>query len=216
MDVYNSEQEQVEALKKWWKENGLAVVLGLGLGLGGLFGWRYWDGEQTARAEQASLGFQEVMSAMANERPAEVGRASKALMADYEDSLYAGLAALMLAGESVRAGQLDQAAEQLRWVLEHTSEAAVKETARRRLARVLLALEQPDAAWSAMEQSPVQVESAALAELRGDIRLAQGETEAARDLYLRALALAPIDPDIDGAPLQLKLDDLGGRAAGAP
>ena len=40
MDVYTSEDEQVEALKKWWKENGKSVIGGVIIGAGLLFGGR--------------------------------------------------------------------------------------------------------------------------------------------------------------------------------
>ena len=45
MDIYASEEEQVQAIKKWGKENGPGIIAGLILGLGALFGWRYWQGQ---------------------------------------------------------------------------------------------------------------------------------------------------------------------------
>lgn len=216
MEVYSSEQEQLEAIKKWWKENGLAVVLGLGLGLGGLFGWRWWQGEKLGHAEQASTGYQQVVSALLSERVAEAQGAGDTLKRDYADTVYAALAALSLARVEVEAGRLAEAEVQLRWVLEHGRQPAVVETARERLARLLLAQDRADEAWTLLEAAEVVRESAALAELRGDVRLAQGQADAARELYQRALLLAPVDPDSDTTPLQLKLDDLGGQAAVTP
>ncbi|PAR85254.1 YfgM family protein, partial [Vibrio cholerae] len=43
MELYDTEEQQVEAIKDWWKENGKAVIFGAVIGLGGLFGWRYYQ-----------------------------------------------------------------------------------------------------------------------------------------------------------------------------
>ncbi|MGU3844696.1 YfgM family protein, partial [Vibrio diabolicus] len=43
MELYDTEEQQVEAIKDWWKENGKAVIIGAVVGLGGLFGWRYYQ-----------------------------------------------------------------------------------------------------------------------------------------------------------------------------
>ncbi|MEW8396328.1 MAG: tetratricopeptide repeat protein, partial [Candidatus Thiodiazotropha sp.] len=40
MSEYQTEEEQVEAIKRWWKENGTSVIAGLVIGLGGIFGWQ--------------------------------------------------------------------------------------------------------------------------------------------------------------------------------
>ena len=42
MSEYQTDEEKVEAIRKWWRENGTAVVAGLVLGLAGLIGWQYW------------------------------------------------------------------------------------------------------------------------------------------------------------------------------
>ena len=49
-----SEREQLDAIKKWWSENGKAIVAGLIIGLGAVFGWQYWQRWQDRVAEEAS------------------------------------------------------------------------------------------------------------------------------------------------------------------
>lgn len=61
MQVYNSEEEQFEAVKGFFRENGKAIVVGVVLGIGGLFGWRYWQSHQHTTASLASLSFDQVM-----------------------------------------------------------------------------------------------------------------------------------------------------------
>ncbi|MFA9420782.1 MAG: YfgM family protein, partial [Gammaproteobacteria bacterium] len=59
-----TDEEQVEKLRKWWEENGRAVITGLVLGVVGLFGYRYWVDQQEATAEAASVHFTEMVKAL--------------------------------------------------------------------------------------------------------------------------------------------------------
>ena len=38
-----TEEEQVERLKAWLKENGLSIVFGIVIGVGGIGGYNYWN-----------------------------------------------------------------------------------------------------------------------------------------------------------------------------
>ena len=68
MEVYLSEQEQIEAIKKWWKENGTAIITGLVLGVAALSGWKYWQSRQQAIAENASTAYQEMLELLAEDK----------------------------------------------------------------------------------------------------------------------------------------------------
>ena len=48
-----TDDQEVEELKRWWNENGKTVVAGLVLGLGGVFGWTTWQGYSQTRAEHS-------------------------------------------------------------------------------------------------------------------------------------------------------------------
>ncbi len=64
MELYDSEEQQVEAIKDWWKENGKAVVLGVVVGLGGLFGWRYYQDSVVQAQEAASEQYSKAVESM--------------------------------------------------------------------------------------------------------------------------------------------------------
>ena len=64
MEHYETEEQQVEAIKRFWKENGTAIIVGAVLGLGGLWGWRYYNDEQIAAKEQASAAFESQTAAL--------------------------------------------------------------------------------------------------------------------------------------------------------
>lgn len=209
VNTYATEQEQIEAVKKWWKENGLAIVIGLTLGLGGLFGWRYWERQQVVKAAQASLGYQQVLSTTIDKKYSEAQVVGDKLLKEYPDSVYAELGALVLARAGVESGRMEDAKARLNWLLDHGTRSEVRQFGRERLARILLAENKPDEAWSVLEKSESKSDSAALAELRGDVRSAQGRRDEARTLYAEALRLQPVAAETDVTPLQLKLDDLG-------
>ncbi|OAN14295.1 hypothetical protein A3K86_12005 [Photobacterium jeanii] len=201
MDVYETEEQQVEAIKSWWKENGKAVVLGAVIGLGGLYGWRFYQGEIQAGKEQASNAYTQAITALESGNESAVADV-KAFIAGHESSQYAVLASLQLAKAQVQQGDLDAAAEQLSWAIANTKDEAILPLAQTRLARIFA--EQQKFAEATAELDKVTAESwkAKVAELRGDILLQQGDSTGAREAYVQAqqLGASPV--------VQMKLDDL--------
>ena len=43
MAELRTEEEQVEALKSWWKENGKSLIMGVVIAVAAVFGWRGWN-----------------------------------------------------------------------------------------------------------------------------------------------------------------------------
>lgn len=208
MDVYVTEQEQLEAIKRWCRDNGLAVIVGLVLGLGGLFGWRYWQAYQAGRAVQASIGYQDLIaSALGDDNDRAQALAHK-LVTDASDRAYGSLAALMLARLAVDAGKPAEAEAHLQSVLNHPRPVAIATVARLRLARLELGRGDTDSAWTRVQDLPALADQSAYHELRGDILVAQGKREEARREYQRGLDIAT-KQQLDPSLLELKLDDLG-------
>jgi predicted negative regulator of RcsB-dependent stress response len=208
---YANEQEQVEEIKKWLRENGAAVVVGLVLGISAISGWRFWQAKERARAETASAMFTQVVAANAANQAAPAEKIAQQIIADYGNTTYASYAALMLAKFAVDKQDLPAATQQLNWVLEHSSDAALKRLALLRLAHIALAQGKPDEALAHLDKLPsAQVVSAEVAELRGDILMAQGKKDEAGKQYLEAYAnVEPAERSNEGSTLALKLDDLG-------
>lgn len=210
MDVYRTEEEQVEAIRAWWRENGRSAIFGVVLGLGAIFGWRGWQAHVAAQAEAASALYQEMLAAARAGDAAVAGQAGEKLTVDYADTSYAIFARLVLAGLAVDAKDLAAAEAQLRRALEHHAASALGPEIRLRLARVLAARKDFDAAL-ALIGSPADMQGfvAAAAELRGDIESARGNHDAARDAYEKAGA-SPAGAA--NSLLELKLESLGPRA----
>lgn len=217
MDVYTTEDEQVEALKKWWKENWLSLVGGVLIGVGILAGWKYWTDTKHHHAEAASIEYETMMQAMAQNKTQEIEARANMLLTTFADTPYASFAALTMAKVKADANDLVAAKSNLRWAIENSPQEEVKHEALIRLARVYLAEKNYDDALSQLEMVKSDSYKIVVEELKGDIYVAKGDTENARTAY--SMALAQLDLSADNASsrlrnfLQMKLDDLGGSPA---
>lgn len=206
MTTHYDDEAQAESLKQWWKENWMALAGGLVLGLAAIFGWEAWQSHKDTRNQQASRMYEDLKNALADSRGEDAMRIGDALAGEYAATPYAAGAALFLAAEAVKSGDLDTALTRLRWVREHGSDEGLRQVARLREARVLWQQGQLDQALALLARDSGEF-SALAEELRGDIRLAQGDRGAARAAYEKALAASAGDSAArDG--LRRKLDDL--------
>ena len=171
MEHYETEEQQVEAIKRFWKENGTAIIVGAVLGLGGLWGWRYYNDEQIAAKEQASAAFESQTAALLAE-DANFGQA-KQYIDENSDTGYALLMAFQLAQQAIDRKDLSEAEKQLEFAAANSQNEAVNALANLRLARVQLALEQPEKALASAENITTAAFSAQQQEIKGDIYVKQ-------------------------------------------
>lgn len=208
MDVYASEEEQVEAIKKWWKQNGKAIITGLIIGLGALSGWRYWQTYTTNKEVQASIAYQQVMSNVADHKKGAAKASGDKLIHDFPTSGYADLTALILAGLAMEEDDHAKATGYLQRVAEQGSMDESRDIARIRLARLELVDGKAEAALARLDGIAGGDKMMTWLELKGDAQLALKRRDDARSSYLQALTLA-VSNGSNKALLQLKLDDLG-------
>ncbi|MES9874459.1 MAG: tetratricopeptide repeat protein [Candidatus Sedimenticola sp. 6PFRAG7] len=209
MDIHLSEEEQVEALKKWWKENGISVAAGVVIGLGGVFGWQYWNKHQDDLAEQASYQFEILNASVAAGLGDSAVKQAEGLIANFQDSNYAVFAALEAAKLKLEQGDSTGARGQLQWAMDNTSDPSLKQISRLRLARVMLSEGDADAAAGVIAQASKDEFQGEIAELSGDIALAKGDMNGAREAYQQAL-----DNQVGSSALvRIKLNDLSAVAS---
>ncbi|MCR8924165.1 tetratricopeptide repeat protein [Dasania sp. GY-MA-18] len=212
---YQSDEEQIEAIKKWWKENGKSTVTGIALALAAVFGWQGWQKQQQETNYAASAAYQNLLNVVAkdqaplnDEQIASANYLADILKNDYSATAYAQFAALYKAQLAVKAGKLTDAEAELRWVLSQSPVEEVKAQAHLRLAKVLLASEKYDLALAELAQ-PASAYKPLYTELKGDIYLAQGDVSAARDAYLQAKTLATATANASANNLlELKIQQL--------
>lgn len=204
MEAYSTEEQQVEAIKQWWKENGASVIGGVVLGMAAVFGWKAWVGHQAEVGTQASVLFERLAGSV----DAGASEAAKAqaeqLIKEYEGTPYAWFAALAQAKVQVEAGDTKAARASLEWVLAQTDQPGVQQLARLRLARVQLSAGEMDAAAATLAGVEAGAYGGEFANIEGDIARARGDLAAARTAYQHALENDVGNPRL----VQMKLDDL--------
>lgn len=201
------EYEQGEQVRKWIKENGIAVAAGVVLALVLIFGWRQWQAHRANTEIQAASQFAVVQNAVQSDNKQAMGAALGDLQKNYTKSAYAAFASAAVAEYDVGKGDLKQATMNLQWAVAHSNQPALQSLFSLRLARVLLADGKAQDALAALGKIPSGDYAAMAAELRGDAQLKLGKTDAARTAYQEALA--KLDKDAPGrSAVQMKLDNL--------
>ncbi len=215
MESYRTEEEQLEALKRWWRENGQSTVAAIIIALCAGFGWQTWKGHDQGKREGASDAYQAMMRVAAAQAPTagqteQFIALAEGIKQNHEGSVYAQFAALHLARMAVDRGDLAEAEAQLRWVLGKADKGSdTAEVAQLRLARVLAAAGEPDQALGILEQGDEGPYRASYAMARGDILLQQGRDDEARTAYTEArLYAASSQGQVNMATLEQKLQSL--------
>ncbi|RMG33141.1 MAG: hypothetical protein D6720_12040 [Gammaproteobacteria bacterium] len=204
MTAYLNEDEQVEALKNWWRDNGRSVVVGVVLGFAIIFGWQGWKAWQKSQGEAASSLFENLLIQVANGNREGALVAGKRLLGEFDGSIYASFAAFEMARLAYEDAKPDSAVGDLEWVEAHAPDAVIADLARVRLARVLLDAGKLDQAEARLKKVSEGFMPAAVAELEGDLAVRRGDPAAARQAYGRAVLAAP-----NNALLRMKLQQLG-------
>jgi predicted negative regulator of RcsB-dependent stress response len=209
VEVYQSETEQVEAIKKFWKENGKSIIAGILIGFGILFSWQAWQENKNKMFEAASMEYMALMDNIAQGNSDAAIEHGSRITGQYSDTTYASMASLALANLKLEKDDSLAARAHLKWVVTNAGMDSIKHVARIRLARLILSEGNADEALTVV--SNVQSESfrSLYDELLGDIYLTMDKKEEARKAYVSALS----DLEEVGTGrvnlLRMKLDDLG-------
>jgi predicted negative regulator of RcsB-dependent stress response len=201
------EYEQGEQVRKWIKENGIAVAVGVVLALGLIFGYRQWKVHTANHQMQAAASYADLQTALSNDNPSATSGALGNLRKDFGDTPYAAFGAAAVAQYDAGKGKLKDAGENLQWAVDHSGDPALRALFTVRLARVDLALGEPHKALALLGGAANGDYPALVNELRGDALLKLGRSDAARSAY--EAALAALDKNTpERQVLKMKLDDL--------
>lgn len=202
------EQEQVDAVKAWWKDNGKWVIGVLVVALLAFAGTQFWKKHQTSQADEAAKLYTEVMKQVPTNDAKRIGDAAEALASKYGSSAYASRAQLMAAQASLQAKDVARAKVQLFWVIDHSKEPAMQDTARLKLASVLLDEKKFEEALKQLDAAHPDAFTGLYADLKGDVLSAMGKVAEARTAYQQALDKTDAKSMYRNL-IQLKLDGLG-------
>lgn len=199
MEQFATEEQQVEAIKKFWKDNGSAIVIGAVLGLGGLWSWRYYNDTQVAAKESASVEYQKLVTSLSQDNAIEN---AKAFITAQGQTGYAPLAGFIAAQTAVEKGDFVEAVAQLQQVSSLTTDPILINVANLRLARVQFATLDYSAALASLTKVDNAAYVAEKEALRGDILVAQGNFKQASAAYQASIAAN------EDRSVQIRLDNI--------
>lgn len=204
MEVYTTENEQVDALRRFFAENGKALAVGVVLGIGALVGWRIWQSHQDSNMLAASQSYQQTSEALAAGKSGDVAAAEQFIQAN--GNSYGVMAALELAKHFVEQKDFAKAEQQLVLAQGKAKEDNLLSVVNLRLARVQLQEKKLDEALKTLDGVKGEGWAAMLADIRGDVLLAKGDAKGAREAYSKGLESNP--SQAQQALLRMKLNNL--------
>ena len=200
IQVDNTEEEQVEKIKKWWNSNGKQIIAGAVIGLAGIWGWNTYSDYQ----DKQSLNARSLYLSYASDSN-NLGAYDK-LTTDFSSSSYSDQAILLMAKYLFDAGSYTQALGVIEPLINNPS-SVIATTAALRAASIYLQLGQHNQALSILEKQSEDGFSGLIYNLMGDIYLDLGNRTEAQNYY--SLAIDNVTENSNLTQLiQIKLDDL--------
>lgn len=204
MEIYQTEEQQVEAIKSYWQQNGNTIIAGITLGFAGFIGFNLYQDNQFEQEVAVSDSYQTLIEQSSKDAKAFTANGEKFISENGNNS-YVSLTALALAKESATHKDWKQVKKQLTTAIESAPTDGIKAIASLRLARVQVQLEQYSDALATLNSNLPESFTAAIEEIKGDAYLQQGKNDLARNAYQAAIAA---DGIATSPSLQIKLDDL--------
>ncbi|MGZ4996495.1 MAG: YfgM family protein [Methylobacter sp.] len=208
MEIYDTEEEQVEALKRWWKENSTAIVVGLVVGIVIILGWNYWQDHKKAQAAQASATYDQLLKALDEDKKESVEKLAERMREQFKGTEYATFGSLFEAKLKTQQGDL-AAAKQILKTIAAEPNKQLSNIAKIRLVRLMLATgeyEQGLQVINDVDAKSAASFSANYDELVGDLYVALDRLDEARTSYQNAMRNGQPSP-----LLQFKIDDLAAQ-----
>jgi predicted negative regulator of RcsB-dependent stress response len=206
----SSTDDELAGVKDWWNRNGKPLLTGALLAGVVVLGWNTWHKYQSNQSQGASQLYQALLetSLTPNGQPdaTKVAELAGKLKSEFGGTAYAQYGSLFVAKVAVESGKLDDAAAELKSVLDKPADVTLGEISRQRLARVLAAQNKAEEALKLLDGDADKAFLASREELKGDLLVQLGRGDDAHSAYEKAKAALSDEAAVGG--LQLKLDDL--------
>ena len=206
-DIFLTPEEQDERARKWLKDNGPALAIGILLGLGAIFGFEQYKESKLSNAQQASALYDAALSEVNDSSLSNIDAQVKELKENYASSSYAAKAALLNA-KKLAVSDLDAAYTELQWVVDNAPEYGLQHTARIRQAKIKVSQGDLDAAKTLASFTPTQGFESNYSELLAEVNTKQGNFDLAREQYQKAIDTLPSASAGYAQLLTLKMDRL--------
>ena len=191
MADHMQDEADLEALKRWWDENGKGIVAAVVVAVLGTVGWQQYQGFTVSQAEAASDLYATMLAIQLEDGDAAQFTAlAEELKAEHSGSTYARFAAMLEARRAVDEGDFEGAEAALRWALTAgDTRSDIGQLIQLRLARVLADQGKETEALAILGQGSAAF-PVAYAQAQGDIHLAAGRPEQALAAYRQGRDLA--------------------------
>lgn len=210
MDENLTDAQQIELIKKLWKEYGIALTAGTLIAISIVVGWNFYKKHTIKQTQHASIIYERMRSDIINNNIEEAKQESEILINKFSRTPYATLSAFTLAKLDVEQKHFDDAVENLQWVIKHNSSKNFRQIARIRLSRIYLAQNKTPDALKILEKVETDSLIGLILEVKGDIYAKLGQSKAAKDAYQEAIN--KLSNKATFAPLlQMKLDNLSAQ-----
>lgn len=184
--AYSIEEEQeINQLKDWWKENGKTIIVAFILGVGGMFGWRYWQAHQAEQIAQASAQYDALIYSAQQDEQAKKANIEQFVQANSKTA-YAVFALLDEAKKATEKQDFAAAEANLKQALTQSQDEVLTSIVALRLSAVQFQLDQLDNALTTLNQVKGESFNARKAILTGDIQVAKGDKVAAKNSFEQA------------------------------
>jgi predicted negative regulator of RcsB-dependent stress response len=204
VEIYQTEEQQVEAIKGYWAQNGNTIMAGIALGFAGFIGFNFYQDSQLEQEIAVSDSYQALIEQSGTDAKAFAANGEKFINENGNNS-YVALTALALAKDAATHKDWALVQKQLTTAINSAPTDGIKAIASLRLARVQVQLEQYTEALATLNSNLPESFTAAIEEIKGDAYLQQGKKDLARNAYQAAIAA---DGIATSPSLQIKLDDL--------
>jgi len=209
MEAFETEEQQVEAIKKWWRDNYKLVILLAVVGVGSILGTQYYQENKIIMGEAASDNFNAVLDASEKKQSEIISDRTSLLQKDFQSSPYASQATLLWAKNLAESGKNEEAIDKLLWVEKNSNDKALQEIALIQRAKLMASSKQLEQALQLLQTvTEDETFTAIKLETKGDILVVQGKLSEARKAYDEAIGkylLLGTNVDI----VQIKRNDLG-------
>ncbi len=207
MDNYETEEQQVEAIKKWWSENYIMVLVLTVISLGSIVGIQQWKQNKLVTAQTASIEYDHILQSVKANDKEPVEQQINTMLTEYSDYPYAALSAMLEAKQMIAADKFSEAEEKYQWVIANSNMQNLQHISRIRLARLMSVQGKNEQALKIIDVEQGSFKAAYL-EVKGDILVLLKRTDEARSAYDQALqAYAAIGANAQ--ILKVKRNDLG-------
>ena len=208
MDEFLSEKEQIQYIRDWWRDNRMYIFIFGFVVIGSVAGTNTWKAS-VLNQQIAASSLYESLAVEISENNLESGELiAEEIYSEYSESIYADQARLAMAYFYMSQSRDEDAAEELRGLIESSENNEMILIANMRLAKILLYQSKYQEVLDLLEGNLGHAFETKYSELIGDAYLGLEDYENAEFAYMNALKDTGSPQVIDAALLQMKINDL--------